>query len=77
MRIPMTLQGASLGRIPELISDLESMGQMVRLPTRGNGLPESGKRETQEIHHGSEEGPVSRLTYWHYTQRDGFFLGRD
>lgn len=34
MRMLMTLQGASPGRIPELMRDLESMGQMVRLPVR-------------------------------------------
>ncbi|OCD22773.1 transposase, partial [Shigella sonnei] len=30
----MTLQGASPGRIPELMRDLASMGQLVKLPTR-------------------------------------------
>lgn len=34
MRMLMTLQGASPGRIPELMRDLESMGQMVKLPVR-------------------------------------------
>ncbi|SQI41026.1 Insertion element 4 transposase N-terminal [Leminorella richardii] len=34
MRMLMTLQGASPGRIPELMRDLESMGQLVRLPVR-------------------------------------------
>ncbi|KFX09341.1 transposase, partial [Pectobacterium parvum] len=34
MRMLMTLQGASPGRIPELLRDLESMGQMVKLPIR-------------------------------------------
>ena len=34
MRILMTLQGASPGRIPELMRDLASMGQLVKLPTR-------------------------------------------
>ncbi|ASL95997.1 transposase (plasmid) [Serratia marcescens] len=34
MRMLMTLQGASPGRIPELMSDLESLGQLVKLPTR-------------------------------------------
>ena len=34
MRMLMTLQGASPGRIPELMSDLESMGKMVKLPVR-------------------------------------------
>lgn len=34
MRMLMTLQGASPGRIPELLRNLESMGQMVKLPTR-------------------------------------------
>jgi putative transposase len=32
MRMLMTLQGASPGRIPELMRDLESQGQMVKLP---------------------------------------------
>nr|HAT2261164.1 transposase [Citrobacter freundii] len=32
MRMLMTLQGASPGRIPELMRGLESMGQMVKLP---------------------------------------------
>lgn len=35
MRMLMTLQGASPGRIPELMRDLESVGQLVKLPTRG------------------------------------------
>lgn len=30
----MTLQDASPGRIPELMRDLASMGQLVKLPTR-------------------------------------------
>lgn len=34
MRMLMTLQGASPGRIPELIRDLESMGRLAKLPTR-------------------------------------------
>ena len=34
MRMLMTLQGASPGRIPELMRDLESMGQLVKLPIR-------------------------------------------
>lgn len=34
MRMLMTLQGASPGRIPELMRDLASMGQLVKLPTR-------------------------------------------
>lgn len=34
MRMLMTLQGASPGRIPELMRDLESLGQMVKLPIR-------------------------------------------
>lgn len=34
MRMLMTLQGASPGRIPELMRDIESMAQMVKLPTR-------------------------------------------
>lgn len=34
MRIRVTLQGASPGRIPELMRDPESMGQLVKLPTR-------------------------------------------
>ncbi|MCK6956738.1 transposase, partial [Enterobacter bugandensis] len=34
MRMLMTLQGASPGRIPELMRDLESMAQLVKLPTR-------------------------------------------
>ncbi|EFX6525331.1 IS4 family transposase, partial [Shigella flexneri] len=34
MRMLMTLQGASPGRIPELMHDLASMGQLVKLPTR-------------------------------------------
>ncbi|VDZ85054.1 Uncharacterised protein [Kluyvera intermedia] len=34
MRMLMTLQGASPGRIPELMRDLESVGQLVKLPTR-------------------------------------------
>ncbi len=34
MRMLMTLQGASPGRIPELMRDLASMGQPVKLPTR-------------------------------------------
>lgn len=34
MRMLMTLQGASPGRIPELMRGLESMGQMVKLPGR-------------------------------------------
>ena len=33
MRMLMTLQGASPGRIPELMRDLASMGQLVKLPT--------------------------------------------
>ncbi|ELZ9524230.1 IS4 family transposase, partial [Shigella flexneri] len=34
------LQGASPGRIPELMSDLASMGQLVKLPTRrGRAFP--------------------------------------
>lgn len=33
MRMLMTLQGASPGPIPELMRDLESMGQLVNLPT--------------------------------------------
>ncbi|HGX7306293.1 TPA: IS4 family transposase, partial [Shigella flexneri] len=40
MRILMTLQGASPGRIPELMRDLASMGQLVKLPTRrGRAFP--------------------------------------
>lgn len=39
MRMLMTLQGASPGRIPELIRDLESMGRLAKLPTRRKGLP--------------------------------------
>ncbi|VDZ85081.1 Uncharacterised protein [Kluyvera intermedia] len=35
MRMLMTLQGDSPGRIPELMRDLESIGQLVKLPTRG------------------------------------------
>ncbi|EFR17820.1 putative transposase [Escherichia coli DEC2B] len=34
MRMLMTLQGAAPGRIPELMHDLASMGQPVKLPTR-------------------------------------------
>lgn len=34
MRMLMTLQGASPGRIPELMRDLASMAQMVKLPAR-------------------------------------------
>ena len=34
MRMLMTLQGASPGRIPELMRDMESMAQMVKLPIR-------------------------------------------
>lgn len=34
MRMLMTLQGASPGRIPELMWNVESMAQMVKLPTR-------------------------------------------
>ncbi|HEE0120788.1 TPA: IS4 family transposase, partial [Citrobacter gillenii] len=34
MRMLMTLQGASPGRIPELMRDLESMGQLAKLPIR-------------------------------------------
>ncbi|WP_434523941.1 IS4 family transposase [Photorhabdus asymbiotica] len=34
MRMLMTLQGASSGRIPELMRDLESMAQLVKLPVR-------------------------------------------
>jgi putative transposase len=34
MRMLMTLQGASPGRIPELMQDMESMAQMVKLPMR-------------------------------------------
>ncbi|QNC64204.1 IS4 family transposase [Shigella boydii] len=34
MRMLMTLQGVSPGRIPELMRDLASMGQLVKLPTR-------------------------------------------
>ncbi|HAM3927567.1 TPA: IS4 family transposase [Escherichia coli] len=34
MRMLMTLQGASPGRIPELMRDLASMGQLVKLQTR-------------------------------------------
>ncbi|WLD50230.1 IS4 family transposase [Escherichia coli] len=34
MRMLITLQGASPGRIPELMRDLASMGQLVKLPTR-------------------------------------------
>ncbi len=37
MRMLMTLQGASPGRIPELMRDLASMGQLVKLPTRRKG----------------------------------------
>ncbi|WP_171764193.1 IS4 family transposase [Shigella flexneri] len=40
MRMLMTLQGASPGRIPELMRDLASMGQLVKLPTRrGRAFP--------------------------------------
>lgn len=34
MRMLMTLQGASPGRIPELMRDMESMAQLVKLPGR-------------------------------------------
>ncbi|PKX81392.1 transposase [Pectobacterium peruviense] len=34
MRMLMSLQGASPGRIPELMRDLESLGQLVKLPMR-------------------------------------------
>ncbi|GBO51445.1 hypothetical protein MFFDBJGM_04491 [Pectobacterium versatile] len=34
MRMLMTLQGASPGRIPELLRDLESLAQLVKLPAR-------------------------------------------
>ncbi|HDL8433320.1 TPA: IS4 family transposase, partial [Yersinia enterocolitica] len=34
IRMLMTLQGASPGRIPELMRDMESMAQMVKLPIR-------------------------------------------
>ncbi len=37
MRMLMTLQGGSPGRIPELMRDLASMGQLVKLPTRREG----------------------------------------
>ncbi|MUY19221.1 IS4 family transposase, partial [Shigella flexneri] len=39
MRMLMTLQGASPGRIPELMRDLASMGQLVKLPTRRGSEP--------------------------------------
>ncbi|OCD02236.1 transposase, partial [Shigella sonnei] len=32
--VVLSLQGASPGRIPELMRDLASMGQLVKLPTR-------------------------------------------
>ncbi len=34
MRMLMTLKGASPGRLPELMGDLESLGKMVKLPIR-------------------------------------------
>ncbi len=34
MRMSMVLQGASPGRLSELMQDLESLGQMVKLPIR-------------------------------------------
>ncbi|PWF30624.1 IS4 family transposase, partial [Shigella flexneri] len=40
MRMVMALQGASRGRIPALMRDLASMGQIVKLPTRrGRAFP--------------------------------------
>ncbi|EJZ65001.1 putative transposase [Shigella flexneri 1485-80] len=66
MRMLMTLQGASPGRIPELMRDLASMGQLVKYTDeKGKGLPESGKGEALEIPHSPEKEPVSCLTDWH------------
>ncbi|ODG85572.1 hypothetical protein BFF48_22175 [Shigella sp. FC1882] len=39
------------------------------------GLPESGKGEALEIPHSPEKEPVSCLTDWHYSLRDGIFYG--
>ena len=46
----MTLQGASPGRIPELMGDLESLGKMEKLPIKKRKeLPASGKGEALEV----------------------------
>ncbi len=67
MRMLITLQGASPGRIPELMRDLASMGQLVKLPTRRErAFPRVVKGEALEIPHGPEKEPVSCLTDWHY-----------
>ncbi len=56
MRMLMTLQGASPGRIPELMRDLASMGQFYEITDKkGKGLPESGKGEAPEIPHRPEK----------------------
>lgn len=73
MRMLMTLQGASPGRIPELMRDLASMGQLVKLPTRRERAFPSGKGEATEIPHSPEKEPVSCLTYWHYNLELPFF----
>lgn len=68
MRMLMTLQGASPGRIPELMRALESMGAASKITDKkGKGLPESGEGEALEIPHSPEKGPVSCLTDWHYS----------
>lgn len=66
MRMLMTPPGTSPGRIPELIRNLESMGQLVKLPTRRE---RAFKGKAQELYHRPEKGPVSCLTDWHYIRR--------
>ncbi len=73
MRMLMTLQGASPGRIPELMSDLASMGQLVKLPTRrGRAFPRVVRRGPGNTPQPEKE-PVSCLTDWHYS-KGGLFL---
>ncbi|MGQ7789700.1 hypothetical protein ACULNC_11300 [Shigella flexneri] len=70
MRMLMTLQGASPGRIPELMRDLASMGQLVKLPTRrGRAFPRVVKERPWKYPQPRKE-PVSCLTDWHYYPGD-------
>jgi putative transposase len=67
MRMLMTLQGASPGRIPELMRDLESMGQLVKLPTRRErAFPRVVKERPWRYPTALKKKPVSCLTDWHY-----------
>jgi putative transposase len=56
----MTLQGASPGRIPELVRDLESMAQLVKLPIRRErSFPRVVKERPRKYPRPQKNQPVS------------------